>query len=530
MKYSMVAVMALYPLFSLAAPAGSPAEPVLRKRVDIDTTATSPSTYDYTKDTYQMRYHKNCSPDQVSRITLAVAEAGYLANALQQWVPKGAYQNSMDFYMGYGSSGAQQAQIQSNIQREWGLHTNNVGVKSSANVYCDESVFQDGRKSCVGTIGAYSWSEEIDDGTWRHGVVLCPYFWDDTTTPTLASRIGATRSNTASAKSMAAIYGNIGQVWLHETMHWEQTVTQPRAIETDPAGGPKIYGPQLVSQVASNQGAGVTAILADAYTMAAESNFLMQTFGLSRVPVPYKISWALESIDVTSSPPLIDPNDALPGLANISTTAASRWFPFAASDAKLDSSAYLPMPVTYPLCTDPKDTKCNYISSCGNKAYWMPVTDFTGQTQSFPGYQTVVTNFCNNAAGAVIAPGYKYKDIWAVGMDQGGDPSKKGKAGYLNFEINNKFTDTHYVSRENCIKALMALAAPGQDCYGPDNQDCKGGTFQVGKDQISYHALGSWAKHDELLVNMAVLDETAQDDPDADADADDGTIWDKTTD
>lgn len=35
----------------------------------------------------------------------------------------------------------------------------------------------------------------------------------------------------------------------------------------------------------------------------------------------------------------------------------------------------------------------------------------------------------------------------------------------------------------------MKMAESGQSCYGEDHNDSKGGTWQIGSDDISYHAL-----------------------------------------
>lgn len=35
----------------------------------------------------------------------------------------------------------------------------------------------------------------------------------------------------------------------------------------------------------------------------------------------------------------------------------------------------------------------------------------------------------------------------------------------------------------------MKMAEDGQSCYGDDNSDTKGGTWQIGSNDISYHAL-----------------------------------------
>jgi hypothetical protein len=45
----------------------------------------------------------------------AIAEAGYLENALKQWKPRGAYQKSLDKYMGMGTTDKQKRSVQDTI-------------------------------------------------------------------------------------------------------------------------------------------------------------------------------------------------------------------------------------------------------------------------------------------------------------------------------------------------------------------------------------------------------------------------------
>lgn len=45
-------------------------------------------------------------------------------------------------------------------------------------------------------------------------------------------------------------------------------------------------------------------------------------------------------------------------------------------------------------------------------------------------------------------------------------------------------------SAESCKNYLNTLSADGGKCSGTDNKDTKGGTYQVGSDDVSYHAIG----------------------------------------
>ena len=53
----------------------------------------------------------------------------------------------------------------------------------------------------------------------------------------------------------------------------------------------------------------------------------------------------------------------------------------------------------------------------------------------------------------------------------------------------------------DCVKFLNALSADGGKCSGADNKDTKGGTWQVGPNGISYHALGYETPPKEDAVN-----------------------------
>lgn len=77
-------------------------------------------------------------------------------------------------------------------------------------------------------------------------------------------------------------------------------------------------------------------------------------------------------------------------------------------------------------------------------------------------------------------------------------------------EVHNKQGSSHKVSAADCKKYLFALSADGGKCSGANNHDTKGGTWQVGDNGVSYHALGNEAppKQDGLnkLYTGGVLD------------------------
>jgi len=190
--------------------------------------------------------------------------------------------------------------------------------------------------------------------------------------------------------------------------------------------------------MAKSKGSRANSVIADAYTIAATASFLMQTFDLSEAPGPSSVNTNNigMSMDVLPAGTVgIIPENASLTPADIDALYASDYSKFSASQADIDPNQYAPLSSGDPTCT-PGQKKCNYISSCGTE--WMPVADFTSNGVSYTGYQTAVTNFCGDADGEFVAAGYYYTEVMEVGLDQGKDPSKNGKQGWVNCEF--KFT------------------------------------------------------------------------------------------
>ncbi|KAI1378081.1 hypothetical protein F4677DRAFT_458787 [Hypoxylon crocopeplum] len=145
----------------------------------------------------------------------------------------------------------------------------------------------------------------------------------------------------------------------------------------------------------------------------------------------------------------------------------------------------------------------DYISSCGDE--WVPVGDFYNNRRRYIGYETAVDLFCTHITSdfegqpAVIGPkAYAGTTITTndvqdqVGIDNGKDPAKSVTPGHIEFEIHNKQKKgSHTPTIDNCKTYLMKMARAGQSCYGKKHKDSKGGTYQIGSDDISYHALPS---------------------------------------
>ncbi|KAK0388954.1 hypothetical protein NLU13_2531 [Sarocladium strictum] len=143
----------------------------------------------------------------------------------------------------------------------------------------------------------------------------------------------------------------------------------------------------------------------------------------------------------------------------------------------------------------------DFISSCGPE--WVPVEDFKNNERWYIGYRSAVDLFCQhithdyNGHAAVVGPGaYAGTTIYTntaqeqVGLNSGNDPETDVTPGHIEFEIHNKQSSgDHIPTVDNCKFYLMKMATAGQSCYGNDNTDTKGGTWQIGDQDISYHAL-----------------------------------------
>ncbi|KAI1814819.1 hypothetical protein GGS20DRAFT_585081 [Poronia punctata] len=130
------------------------------------------------------------------------------------------------------------------------------------------------------------------------------------------------------------------------------------------------------------------------------------------------------------------------------------------------------------------------ISSCADT--WMAIDDVEiGQGgDKRVGFGSAVQKFCEMADGETVKKDDYLSMATEVYLDGGGDPSTNGILGFVYFEIHNKQDDDHTVEAGSCQEYLGKLSEDGGKCYGPDHHDTKGGTYQVGDDGVSYHALG----------------------------------------
>ncbi|KAF7176529.1 hypothetical protein CNMCM7691_002847 [Aspergillus felis] len=134
-----------------------------------------------------------------------------------------------------------------------------------------------------------------------------------------------------------------------------------------------------------------------------------------------------------------------------------------------------------------KRGKSNYISSCGHN--WMPIED--DKSKSHSGYRSAVEQYCYHVTHSqdglptVIGAGQKHAAIVKGGYYLKGDVPAA-----VDFEIHNKMKDgDHTPNQADCETYLMKMADSSSKCYGSKNKDTKGGTWQIGSDEVSYHAL-----------------------------------------
>ncbi|KAL7623741.1 Altered inheritance of mitochondria protein 6 [Parahypoxylon ruwenzoriense] len=146
------------------------------------------------------------------------------------------------------------------------------------------------------------------------------------------------------------------------------------------------------------------------------------------------------------------------------------------------------------------------ISSCGNA--WMPRDDvkIAQGTDTRRGFSTAVQAFCNAANGMTVKPSGYLSMATEVFLNDGKDPTTYGILGFLR-STTRKIQIIPYpvratiYSSDDCKKYLLALSTDGGKCSGETNHDTKGGTWQVGNNGVSYHALGNEVPPKQDAVN-----------------------------
>ncbi|KAI1421662.1 hypothetical protein F5Y12DRAFT_766352 [Xylaria sp. FL1777] len=161
--------------------------------------------------------------------------------------------------------------------------------------------------------------------------------------------------------------------------------------------------------------------------------------------------------------------------------------------------------LTAPLTPSNKTAVTDDISSCSST--WMAIPDVTigSGTDQRTGFTTAVNKFCDMAHGSTVKSQDYLSMATEVFLNGGMNPSKYGLLGYVYFEIHNKLSSTHTVDATSCKTYLGKLSAVGGKCYGTTNGDTKGGTYQVGTNGVSYHALGNPVPPKQDALNKLLL-------------------------
>ncbi|XXG95523.1 hypothetical protein Hte_001787 [Hypoxylon texense] len=125
------------------------------------------------------------------------------------------------------------------------------------------------------------------------------------------------------------------------------------------------------------------------------------------------------------------------------------------------------------------------ISSCGST--WMAIDDVTigNGTDHRTGFATAVSKFCAQASGITVKSQGYLSMATELFLNGGKDTSVYGLLGYY----------------------LSTLSATGGDCYGTEHHDTKGGTYQVGNNQVSYHALANTVPPQQDAINKLLYDD-----------------------
>ncbi|CAJ2509753.1 Uu.00g056530.m01.CDS01 [Anthostomella pinea] len=158
------------------------------------------------------------------------------------------------------------------------------------------------------------------------------------------------------------------------------------------------------------------------------------------------------------------------------------------------------------------------ISTCGET--WMAVNDVTigDGTDHRSGFNSAVDRFCSSSDvdGATVKEDGYLSMATETFLSGGKDPSTYGLLGFLKSTTRRaritKLTvgSSHLPERAKyslspatkCKNYLKTLSSEGK-CYGDTNKDTKGGTYQVGDNEVSYHALANIIPPTQDALNKA---------------------------
>ncbi|KAI1760271.1 hypothetical protein GGR53DRAFT_510544 [Hypoxylon sp. FL1150] len=139
----------------------------------------------------------------------------------------------------------------------------------------------------------------------------------------------------------------------------------------------------------------------------------------------------------------------------------------------------------------------------------MAIDDVTigNGTDHRTGFATAVSKFCAQASGITVKSQGYLSMATELFLNGGNDPSVYGLLGYVYFEIHNKQSADHTVDSASCVQFLGTLSATGGECYGTEHHDTKGGTYQVGNEAVSYHALPNTVPPQQDAINKLLYDD-----------------------
>ncbi|KAH7016626.1 hypothetical protein B0J12DRAFT_705637 [Macrophomina phaseolina] len=148
-----------------------------------------------------------------------------------------------------------------------------------------------------------------------------------------------------------------------------------------------------------------------------------------------------------------------------------------------------------------REKNANYISSCGSSGVYLPLEDDRFDPGQM-GYINATKAFCKLVSTTVDGRAFLIPPNSYIrsNMVYQNETAKSGSRimltsnikGYIEFEINNKSDNQMRIDEEKCNEYLMKMAQTvDNDCYGSNNNDTRGGTWQQGTVQSgqSYHAL-----------------------------------------
>ncbi|CAD6569844.1 MAG: hypothetical protein ASARMPREDX12_003100 [Alectoria sarmentosa] len=181
-----------------------------------------------------------CTPDQKLVERVAWRDALHYAQALASWQPNGSFQAAMDLYMGNDSRGQLGATLQANI-----------------------------------------------DGADNHYIVFCPRYYEYPSLLKSLSFIDALPTERLLIEPAEYFYGNQGQVYFHESLHFADLTTPVNHPIVDYNGNESYtYGPHDVAMEAQSKNTAASLHIADAYTCAAAAIFVQQRYNLADPPKP----------------------------------------------------------------------------------------------------------------------------------------------------------------------------------------------------------------------------------------------------